>query len=74
MLLTDSGFWIALGNRRDRHHAVALAAAKRWSSEGINVIVVGGGYAGTPLCQGGLDIDTDEIVVVRMCVVMFLKR
>ena len=23
MLLTDSGFWIALGNRRDRHHRAA---------------------------------------------------
>ncbi|MCL1860272.1 MAG: PIN domain-containing protein [Proteobacteria bacterium] len=35
MLLTDSGFWIALGNRRDRHHAAAFAAAKRWAGEGF---------------------------------------
>ncbi|GHU19061.1 pilus biogenesis protein [Betaproteobacteria bacterium] len=35
MILADSGFWIALGNRRDRHHATALAAAKRWSGEGF---------------------------------------
>lgn len=35
MILTDSGFWIALGNRRDRHHAVARAAAERWSGEGF---------------------------------------
>ncbi|GHT82983.1 pilus biogenesis protein [Betaproteobacteria bacterium] len=35
MILADSGFWIALGNRRDRHHAKALAAAKHWSGEGF---------------------------------------
>jgi predicted nucleic acid-binding protein len=35
MILADSGFWIALGNRRDRHHATALAAAKQWSGEGF---------------------------------------
>ena len=35
MVLTDSGFWIALCNRRDRHHAAAFAAAKRWASEGF---------------------------------------
>ncbi|MDR0634789.1 MAG: VapC toxin family PIN domain ribonuclease [Azoarcus sp.] len=35
MLLTDSGFWIALGNRRDRHHRAALAAAERWAGEGF---------------------------------------
>lgn len=35
MILTDSGFWIALGNRRDRHHAAARAAAERWSGEGF---------------------------------------
>lgn len=33
MILTDSGFWIALGNRRDQHHAAALKAAERWESE-----------------------------------------
>lgn len=35
MILADSGFWIALGNRRDRHHAAALAAVGRWSKEGF---------------------------------------
>ena len=35
MILADSGFWIALGNRRDRHHAAALAAAQRWAKEGF---------------------------------------
>lgn len=35
MILADSGFWIALGNRRDRHHAAACAAAKRWAGEGF---------------------------------------
>ena len=35
MILADSGFWIALGNRRDRHHSAALAAAERWSKEGF---------------------------------------
>ncbi|MDR3087352.1 MAG: VapC toxin family PIN domain ribonuclease [Azoarcus sp.] len=35
MILADSGFWIALGNRRDRHHAAAQAALKRWSREGF---------------------------------------
>ena len=35
MILADSGFWIALGNRRDRHHATALEAAKRWAKEGF---------------------------------------
>ena len=25
MILADSGFWLALGNRRDRHHAAARA-------------------------------------------------
>ncbi|MDR0577178.1 MAG: PIN domain-containing protein [Candidatus Accumulibacter sp.] len=35
MILTDSGFWIALGNRRDRHHRAAREAAKRWSGEGF---------------------------------------
>lgn len=35
MILTDSGFWIALGNRRDRHHAAALRAAGRYQGEGF---------------------------------------
>jgi predicted nucleic acid-binding protein len=35
VVLTDSGFWIALNNRRDRYHAAAFAAAKRWASEGF---------------------------------------
>lgn len=35
MILADSGFWIALGNRRDRHHQSALRAAERWSGEGF---------------------------------------
>ncbi|MDR2155224.1 MAG: PIN domain-containing protein [Burkholderiaceae bacterium] len=35
MILADSGFWIALGNRRDHHHAAARAAAERWSGEGF---------------------------------------
>ncbi|MDR0781504.1 MAG: PIN domain-containing protein [Pseudomonadales bacterium] len=35
MILADSGFWIALGNRRDHHHAAACAALERWASEGF---------------------------------------
>lgn len=35
MILTDSGFWIALGNHRDRHHAAALRAAERYQAEGF---------------------------------------
>lgn len=35
MILADSGFWIALGNRRDRHHATAVDALARWSKEGF---------------------------------------
>jgi predicted nucleic acid-binding protein len=35
VVLTDSGFWIALGNRRDRHYRAAFEAAKRWSGEGF---------------------------------------
>lgn len=35
MILADSGFWIALGNRRDRHHAVARSALEKFSSEGF---------------------------------------
>jgi predicted nucleic acid-binding protein len=35
MILADSGFWIALGNRRDRHHAAARSALARWEKEGL---------------------------------------
>ncbi|MET0226136.1 MAG: VapC toxin family PIN domain ribonuclease [Dokdonella sp.] len=35
MILADSGFWIALGNRRDRHHRLALAALDRFGAEGF---------------------------------------
>ena len=35
MILADSGFWIALGNRRDRHHRVALDALDRFGVEGF---------------------------------------
>jgi len=35
MILADSGFWIALGNKRDRHHAAALAALDRHCAEGF---------------------------------------
>jgi predicted nucleic acid-binding protein len=35
MILADSGFWIALGNRRDRHHAAARSALERFSDEGF---------------------------------------
>ncbi len=35
MILADSGFWIALGNRRDRHHEHAVRAAQRYSAEGF---------------------------------------
>ena len=35
MILADSGFWIALGNRRDRHHAAARGALDRYSAEGF---------------------------------------
>lgn len=35
MILADSGFWIALGNRRDRHHGAAVDALARWSREGF---------------------------------------
>lgn len=30
-VLADTGFWIALMNRRDAHHAAAVAAATRYS-------------------------------------------
>jgi predicted nucleic acid-binding protein len=35
MIIADSGFWIALGNRRDRHHERAVEMAQQWSSEGF---------------------------------------
>jgi predicted nucleic acid-binding protein len=35
VVLTDSGFWIALGSRSDRFHAVACTAAKQWAGEGF---------------------------------------
>lgn len=35
MILADSGFWIALGNRRDRHHASACDALERFGDEGF---------------------------------------
>lgn len=35
MILADSGFWIALGNRRDRHHAAALRALQVHAGEGF---------------------------------------
>jgi predicted nucleic acid-binding protein len=35
MILTDSGFWIALGNRRDRHHERAVHALERYAAEGF---------------------------------------
>jgi uncharacterized protein len=35
MIIADSGFWIALGNRRDRHHYAARAALQRFTAEGF---------------------------------------
>ena len=35
MILADSGFWIALGNRRDRHHTAARSALERYGKEGF---------------------------------------
>jgi len=35
MILADSGFWIALINRRDHCHDLACAALERWSEEGF---------------------------------------
>jgi len=35
MILTDSGFWVALGNRRDRYHDTAREAFERWAEEGF---------------------------------------
>lgn len=35
MILADSGFWIALGNRRDRYHDAAKRALAKYSDEGF---------------------------------------
>jgi len=35
MILADSGFWIALCNRRDHYHRFAVSALERWSDEGF---------------------------------------
>lgn len=35
MILADSGFWIALGNRRDRHHEAARHALEHFGAEGF---------------------------------------
>ena len=35
MILTDSGFWIALGNRGDRHHEAALRALAMYAPQGF---------------------------------------
>jgi predicted nucleic acid-binding protein len=35
VILADSGFWIALGNRRDHHHERALHAAREYAAEGF---------------------------------------
>lgn len=35
MILADSGFWIALGNRRDRHHEAARGALEHFGPEGF---------------------------------------
>lgn len=35
MVIADAGFWVALYNRRDRNHAVALDAAVRHETEGF---------------------------------------
>lgn len=35
MILADSGFWIALANRRDRHHEAAQNALELWAEEGF---------------------------------------
>ena len=35
MVIADSGFWIALGNRGDRHHTAARSALDRWRKEGF---------------------------------------
>lgn len=33
MLIADTGFWLALANRRDRHHEAAKAALTRFADE-----------------------------------------
>jgi len=35
MILTNSGFWIALGDKSDTNHSVAHAALRRWAPEGL---------------------------------------
>jgi len=35
MILTDSGFWVALGDERDSYHLAANAAFWRWADEGF---------------------------------------
>ncbi|MES0873213.1 type II toxin-antitoxin system VapC family toxin [Sinimarinibacterium thermocellulolyticum] len=35
MVIADTGFWVALYNRRDRHHQAALDAAERYDAEGF---------------------------------------
>lgn len=35
MILADTGFFVALVVRTDRHHQAALSAAKRYSDEGL---------------------------------------
>jgi uncharacterized protein len=35
MVIADTGFWVALYNRRDKHHQAALDAADRHETEGF---------------------------------------
>jgi uncharacterized protein len=35
MIIIDSGFWVAFGNRRDHRHQRALRAAEKWSDDGF---------------------------------------
>lgn len=35
MVIADTGFWVAIYNRRDRDHAAALEAAARYEPEGF---------------------------------------
>jgi len=35
MILTDSGFWVALGDERDSYHRAANTAFWRWAEEGF---------------------------------------